>query len=447
MLQYGQQSVGIDISDQTIEVAEILSGFRKKITSLGQRKLPTGLVERGRIKDVKALTKELDACFKQAKPKPINYRRAVFSLPESQVYTHDFILKEANKKKWEDLIKQEALANFPIPENDLVYAYTILTHNKQGATVLLAASSYQVINEWRAFFRQAKIRVDYFAVEALAIFRGLFVGGVKEPVAIIDLGAYTTLISIFDKHGLEFTYSVNTAGNRLNSEIAKALNIGQDQAEKMKIKLGLTDPDSQVFNVILKTLEKITRGIDVSVDYYQNKSGQQIKKAVLIGGTSRLKGLLEYFQSNLEYEVQLGSSKLFKTHKLDLGYIEAIGLANIGLKEKWLKKDPVFVLKDVKKPSKKSKSSGKKAGKKTRDVESMSSEYYTLEDQEIEFEAKKLRRQQITFLIIVIIGAIAISLAFWYQNEQKKKKAQEYEQQLETFLEDRQREIQYNIEQ
>jgi len=100
-----KKSVGIDIADNSIEVAEL---HRQKdkiaVISLGRVRLNPGVVEKGRIKDEELLLKAVQKAMAQAVPNPIIEHKAVMAIPDSQIYIHNFELKEHNKKEREELI-------------------------------------------------------------------------------------------------------------------------------------------------------------------------------------------------------------------------------------------------------------------------------------------------------------------------------------------------------
>ncbi|MCX6799906.1 MAG: pilus assembly protein PilM, partial [Candidatus Falkowbacteria bacterium] len=156
----------------------------------------------------------------------------------------------------------------------------------------------------------------------------------KLPVCIVDMGASSTLIGIFDKTGLLNSYSINIAGDHLTEELVKKLKIRHKQAESYKEKYGLADQDSQVSPMLIKVLEPVVAEIKTALNFYHARKEKTIQGVILLGGTSRLKGLKEYLQVNLETNIWAGNSCLIG-EKSPLENIEAIGLAIGGLDQKY----------------------------------------------------------------------------------------------------------------
>jgi Tfp pilus assembly PilM family ATPase len=223
MVFFEKKSVGLDIADHTIEVVEL--GRDKKIHGMGRVSLAAGIVERGKIKDAEKLS---EAVKKLLGKTNITTKKIVFGLPESQVYTV-FLSAE------DDIAK-----HVPLKKDNIVYSAPV-------------ACSKEVLKEWQQFFKKLGIDV-IFDAEPLAIIRGLFPKLPKEPVCIVDLGFATTAVMIVDNKGLRHSFSMKTAGNTLTKEIAKTLNISEENAEERKKQVGLSEPNARIFAPLTKVL-------------------------------------------------------------------------------------------------------------------------------------------------------------------------------------------------
>lgn len=424
---FPKKSVGIDIADHTIEAVEIQKGKKMRLLKMSRIKLEPGIIEHGRIKDKKKLVEAIKKLFREAKEQPIVTKKVVFGLPESQVFIQVLELPKGAD------INEEVKKNIPLKEEDLLFSYK---------EPLLVAVSKEVVLEWQEFFKELGIEVELFDIESLATFRGLFKLA-KGPICLVDIGAVTTNIAVFNEKGLCYSYSINVAGDKFTNEIAKVLKIKPDEAEVQKIKLGLSDKDSQVFSVLVKELEKILEEIRVALKYFNEKTGQKVEEIVLVGGSSKLQGIVDYFKSNLEtrpvrdsenqkkgeeekisngVKVRLGESVLRRIG-LPTEYIEAIGLALRGLDERQYGKDPAFA------PIKIRASAGKPAAKPIKKVKEKK-KTAAPSISEIE-QAKKLRSKKIVLVIILSIGVILVGSAFWYKNYSKNQK----ERGLEVIIE------------
>ncbi len=387
-----KRAVGIDIAERTIEIAEVEGNEKKaRILNLGRVFFGAGVVERGRIKDEKKLSDLIAEVLDTAKPKPIKTKRIIFALPESVVFTFHIDLKDVGKKERDAFILEQVKKNIPLPEQDLIYDYRIINKNKKNEKALVAATDRKAVEEWKSFFNKIKMRADYFDIEILSGFRGVMGKPVKEPVCLIDLGSISTNVAIFDEDGLQHSFLIDGAGESFTQGLADQLKIDLTNAEAKKKRTDLREGDRYA-NVLIKSLEPIKNEIKKSLDFFQEQTGREIKKAVLIGGSSKIKGLPDYFKSNLNMDVVVGRTALKETDT-SLVYLNAIGSALRDIDKRW-ENDPIIEIRERKpeKAEKKKKPPGSKA-----------------------------RKQIIALILILIVGIVLILLAFRYRNQNRQE--------------------------
>src|SRR3989339_347593 len=342
MFLLGKQIVGIDIADHSIEVAQVKSLFNQRtVLSFGRKELSLGMVERGRIKDADKLASTVAEVLAEAKPRRIKNKNIIFGLPESQTFVYHCNLTLADKKEISAKVKQTLLCNVPIDEKELVYAYRVLQENNDQFTILAIATRQTVLQEWLDFFKKIKLKVKGIDVEILATFRDLFDFLPKEPIGVIDIGSATSFVGIFDKEGLQSEYIINVAGDAFTAAIAKSGGLDLGQAEAVKIEKGLENSDQKIKSAILEQLGLITAEVGETLSGFKEKTGTEVVKLILVGGSSRMTGLQKYFTENLHLPVQVGSAKSLSA-KVPLEYVEAVGLALRGVENFWDKRDPIF---------------------------------------------------------------------------------------------------------
>ena len=209
-------------------------------------------------------------------------------------------------------------------------------------------------------------------------------------------------------------------------------------AEDLKLEYGVLSPSQKVFPSIIKVLEKIVAEIKISLDYFQKNSGQIIQNIILVGGTSRLKGLTDYLKANLDLQnIQIGESVL-TDQKSPLEYIKSIGLALVGIEPRLKQKSPFLYLKYNSKKYKKLKISPKKLQSpdtlKESDQEKTAKRRKFWQFWKHEKKAEKINinqiyysssRKNIFLITILILGLAALAGAFWYRNDQRAKRAEE----------------------
>ncbi|MDA2936203.1 pilus assembly protein PilM [Patescibacteria group bacterium AH-259-L05] len=441
-----KKSVGLDIADHTIEAVELIrTGAGTRVVNVSRLVLEPGILTRGRIKHKEKLVTAVKKVLLSAKPNPIITKKVYCALPESQVYTHvfDTVLygKDINARsvveRRRQLILEDIQKTIPLPKEDIVYDSRVIgarAVDRKSINVesVVVAAHKEVVLEWQQFFKDLKIDIDFFDIEALAVFRGLFPKPVKKPVCIIDIGAVTTTVAIFEKIDLRFSYSIYTAGDILTAAIAQELKLKTDKAEEMKIKNGLTG-DKTIAQVIKKTLDPIVHDIKESVEYYEAKRQKKVSEIVLVGGSSRLRGLVDYFTKQAGMPVRIGELAFAfgkKKSEKNLFYIGALGMALRTLSKKWEDRHPQISL--IREPHVKIK----EIKEEEEQIRSRDQSRETQEQKKIKsfrskerLHQKKVRLQKIILALIVIGGIGLLIAAYTYREREKIQQRKEIQSQ------------------
>ncbi|MDA2922327.1 pilus assembly protein PilM [Patescibacteria group bacterium AH-259-L07] len=432
---FQKKSVGLDIADHTIEAVELVKTERGiKVVSVSRSTLEPGIVEQGRIKNKEKLIRAVKDTLSAAQPHKIVAKKVTFALPASQVYIHmfDIVLKgkgatarlAAGERK--KLVLEKAEESIPIDKKNLVLGYkiqgvTVLDQYSIGIENLVVATSRDVVLEWQQFFKKVNIEIEFFDIESLATFRGLFIKPPKKPIGILDIGAGTTNVAIFDKGDLRFSYTTRIAGDRVTANIAQRLHITREQAEELKIKNGFSGRNENVVSSIEQTLHPAVVEIRESLTYFRNKTQKEVSKILIVGGSSRLKGLESYISKELGLPASLGEPALAFNKEESLQprfYIGALGMALRSFNKKWEQQHPVIQkVKEVKSSEVEKEKQEKEEPLPAEAMESKE-ERYVIKTEE---ETKKLRARKIILIGIVVVGATAFGLVSLYRKHEKEQ--------------------------
>jgi len=338
--------IGLDISDRSVEVAELVkSGGEIRLANLGRVKLDEGIIERGRLKNQDKLLEAVAKAFAQAKPQAIKGSEVVFGLQEARVFSKVMPLPEKDSKHRQGLVLEEARRHLAVTEEDLIYNVKILSDSQSlgQKQTFVVATNKKVMQEWQEFFAKANLIVSYFDLEPLAVFRGLYKKELQQPVCLVDLGTNTTGVAIYTAEGLQYFESLKQAGKFFTKQIASELGVDLEAAEKLKIDKGLIN-DKKVGKVLAGTLDLIFDQLKQILDNFAQSSPQPVQEVVLVGGSAQLKGLLSYAANHLSaFKVTLGGSAL-RDARASLLYLGAIGFALREADQKWPQTDPVIPL-------------------------------------------------------------------------------------------------------
>ncbi|MGB0356808.1 MAG: cell division protein FtsA [Cytophagales bacterium] len=256
-----------------------------------------------------------------------------------------------------------------------------------GGTFYVISAPNNVVNNIHKCMSKANISVDHLIFPALASSLSVLTEEEKKVgVCLLDLGASTTTLSIFQNNSLQHLALVPTGGDVLDKDIAHAFMLTEAQAEEIKTRLGSAYEDEGKNEIVvvpnlgnrsekeifLRIVDRIIEArIQESIGFVKreilgSKFQHKITAGIVItGGASQLKGLDKFLSYTTSYETRLGYPYgLLRGEESKLPGIEyatSIGLVlagykSIGQPEKIYKKKTELKFKIA--PRAKKKSSG-----------------------------------------------------------------------------------------
>lgn len=318
--------LGIDIGTSSIKIVELSRfGSRIKLESYGELKAPSFYKKPFRtLKESTLLLSEQDvaraisAIFTRAK---IKTRKAIFSIPDFSTFFTWFKLPPMSQEEVSTAVRYEARQHIPLPLSEVALDWQIIegkfeNKNKSEIKILLVAVPRELINQYKGIARAAHLELTAVEAEVFALVRAA-AKFEKGLIALIDIGAASTTVSIVDRGVLKRSHSFDSSGNEFTAVISKSLNISYSKAEEIKKKYGLL-PISQFVEPIIpygKDLKQILEPLcDIIlseskkiVQDFTRQENREIQKFILAGGSALLPGLLEYFAEQLKKEVVLAN--------------------------------------------------------------------------------------------------------------------------------------------
>lgn len=333
-------SFGLDISEESIKFTELIltkNGIR--LGRYGEKTVPAGVIESGKIKDLKKLEEILTSLRKEEK---IN--RVRVSMPEEQVYLFRIYLDKEGLGDVREGIELSLEEHIPIPAQDVVFDYEILSEDAKNLYIQVAAIPKNVIENYLLVFENSGMSVLFFELEAQALARSIIKEGDAETYMIVDFGKKRTGISIVSAGVLMFTSTIDVGGVVLSNVIQKSFKTTFEEAEKMKQKYGLgrDSENKEMFSVLLNGVSVLRDEISRHILFWftnkeENRPHQPIKKLILCGGDSNLIGLTDYLSVSLKIKVETANvwiniedtQKYIPEMNLEqsLSYATAVGLA------------------------------------------------------------------------------------------------------------------------
>ncbi len=303
--------IALDVSDNSLQVMECQRDFwgRYIIKKINRLALERGTIVNGEIKNANALLKAIKKLLKTAKPSAISTNNCFLSIPENKVFTHIFHVPIGLKNDdIEDFLLNQSEGIIPFNRETVISDYEVVEVTAKEKIIFYAAAPQKLVNDILAILKQAKLNVLLIELESLSSARSLLSkAATKDANMIIDIGGNFSNIAIYDKQGLKLTVSIPLAGNQFTKEIRSKTKLTIAKATELKMKKGLTSTNKKGVKALQDSLDKIIEEIVRSAKYFEEISGQKIKKLILVGGSAKMPGIIEYLTGKTGLTVELGN--------------------------------------------------------------------------------------------------------------------------------------------
>lgn len=291
---------GLDVGNGAIKLAELRRDPKTKEISLQRfliRPTPHNSVENGVMKD----PTRLKACLKDLL-KEFGAR----TLTVTTVLTgQNLIVRQAevprmSRQEFQKVLQLQADSYFGLPADRLSVDFQVVRDLPNGKMlVFLVGSPKQPILDFVRILKETGFAANRVDIEPLAALRALRTTGVlassspEETAVVLDLGAGTSNLSIFQGELLQMVRVITVAGNDLTREIVTRQQVSFDQADAMKRQHGVIS-GTPIFDAIRPTFERLLRQVSMSLEYYQIENrGNPIRQVRVIGGNAKLAGLID----------------------------------------------------------------------------------------------------------------------------------------------------------
>jgi type IV pilus assembly protein PilM len=304
MAIFRKPAIGLDISDHSVEAVLILrKGDRHVVASYGRTTLPPGTVVDGYVERRDELSVILRKLLsdQMTPPLPRGLDRVVFALPESQVYGHIFeVPRQADERELGRSLAVEADGFFPYNHAEMVAGYTVINQRPDKKEIYYAAVHRETLKSYLSLFAVSGLTPIAVEGEATSIARATLLPNEADPAVFVDIGARVTNVSVFDRNGIQFSESLETAGDAFTKALSLAMGISADDADSLKRNQGLSDQlDLKAQKALRGEVDHLIKDIREAVAYYEDRSKRLVSRILVCGGSILMPGLLEYLSEKL----------------------------------------------------------------------------------------------------------------------------------------------------
>jgi len=325
--------LGLDISSTSVKLLELSkSGTRYRVESYGVEPLPPNAVVEKNISDVEGVGDAVKRLVTRAKA---NSRTCAVAVAGSAVITKTIEMDAAlSDDEMENQITVEADQYIPYPLDEVAIDFEVIGLSEDVSDqveVLLAACRRENVELREAALELGGIKPRVVDIEAHAMKRAFELvqpqlGDNPEDlvVAIIDIGATMTTLSVLAEDKSIYTREQLFGGKQLTEEIQRRYGLSFEEAGLAKKRGGLPDDYEQEVLQPFKeaVLQQVTRSLQF---FFSSSQYDDVDYIVLAGGTASIEGMGEMI------ETKLGTPTIIANPFLDMalaGKVDSTALAN-----------------------------------------------------------------------------------------------------------------------
>ena len=307
------KAFGLDIEDDSLKAFRLeKSGRGFEVAAFGRRNIKKGILNFGRVADAEELAREIKGLLISTKPKAINTKYVVFSVPETKSFIRTIKIPKMSCAEAIEAVKWETETNIPISVDKVYLDWQVIGSEKGQDEILVAAVPKNIVDGYCKAVMLAGLAPLVVEIDLIAAIRSLTTEkDNRAPALIADIGERRTGLTICKNQIPYFSSSIPLSGKAFTEAIQKELGISEEKAEKMKIKYGLgkMKESDTLYKIYNPLIEGLVSGIDKSITFYNesiNKK-EKVNKIILSGGGSLLKEMRSYLSLRVKKEVVFGN--------------------------------------------------------------------------------------------------------------------------------------------
>lgn len=313
--------IGLDLGSGYLKIAQLKETTKGlNLVNIGLLPTPKGAIENAKIVNPDEIAEGIRTLLRMYS---FIGKRVVTSVSGQLVTVRTLTVDKLPEKELDEVIKWEVQKLIPFKIEEASFDYQILgtVQDTKGEkfSVIAAAASLDIINSIVSAIKLAKLEPVAIEIESFAELR-LLDYTYKEKysnyiIILINSGYSFTNINIIEDGILRFTRTIPFGGKTLIRVLQDGLKLNEKDAETYLVtgcdlRIEKYSKDSETYRLtelIIPLIEEFSLEIRRSLIYYQGLPNFSGKKFLVIlgGGTSRLKGLVDYVGSYLKVETIL----------------------------------------------------------------------------------------------------------------------------------------------
>jgi type IV pilus assembly protein PilM len=304
--------LGIDISSTSVKLLELSrSGGRYRVESYAvEPLLPNSVVEKN-ITDAELVGEAIGRAVKKSGTRT---RTAACAVAGSAVITK-IISMPANlsEEEMEGQIQIEADQYIPYPLEEISLDFEVLSLSESDpdkVDVLLAASRSDNIDSRVAALEVGGLQAKVIDVEAFDLENAvaLLMDSIGDHpiIAVMDVGATTSTLSVIDNGSVVYTREQLFGGRQLTDEIQRRYGLSYEEAGLAKRQGGLPDNyEPELFQPFKESMaQEANRALQF---FYSSSRVGKVDHVIIAGGCASISGIEELIREKTNTPVSIAN--------------------------------------------------------------------------------------------------------------------------------------------
>ncbi len=298
--------LGLDVSSTSVKLLEFSrQGDSYRVENYSVRPLPSNSVVEKNINDAEAVAQVIKGVVQSTRTK---VKDAAVAVAGSSVITKMIEMPgELSEDAMELQISLEADQYIPYPLEEVAIDFDILgpsEKNPENVNVLLAACRRENVDVRSAMLELADLHPKVVDVEAytmeraFGLIREQFEDQEEQVVAILDIGATMTTLSVLIDGKTIYTREQLFGGRQLTEEIQRRYGLSAEEAGLAKKQGGL--PDDYEPEVLEPFKDAVVQQVTRSLQFFFSSSQyNDVDHILLAGGVASMTGLASLIEEKL----------------------------------------------------------------------------------------------------------------------------------------------------
>ena len=302
----GRPLIGLDIGTSSIKGVQLTrAGQGYRVAAFAREPLLPGVLGDDGLRDPEGVSAAIRRLLERTGVRSANIAAA---LPGKSAIVKRITLPAMTSAELDAAIKWEAEQHIPFPLSDVQLHYEALGTAGDGARdmdVLLVAARRESVAALAAVIADAGHTAKVVDVGALALrnaYTANRLGGRGSTVALLDVGASATTVTIVVDRQPAFVRHVTLGGQAYTEAIQEAFDLSFEAAEDLKTRATPEGPRVPGLESVLHaTTGALIGEIRSTLDFFRSATGaERIDRLFVCGGGSLVAGLLEALRQRLD---------------------------------------------------------------------------------------------------------------------------------------------------